>query len=297
MKNTTSDLKSYQNAADAATLHRQLNEKVVPIPMDWILMDWVYVYGPAGGINSNVFDMSKWIQLHMNNGKLGDKQLVSKENMEFMHSPKTIIGKTEPSPLQHYCIAWVYREYHPNPIIWHTGGTSGCTTMAAFIPNENIGIIILTNSVNKLPERLAYYFFDRYFDRPVTDWFAIFLEQEQEKKEKSKIEEPAAPKKPIPSLPLEVYAGEYENNIFGEIIASVEKGHLILTAGPKKMKIKLTHFDGNIFQAESDDFGGDCGFAAFEVNAMREVEVLNMDLFGGNINPLIRVQKNEANNK
>ena len=42
-------------------------------------------YGPAGSIVSTVNDMLKWVQFNLNNGKVGDKQLISEVAMKEMH--------------------------------------------------------------------------------------------------------------------------------------------------------------------------------------------------------------------
>jgi CubicO group peptidase (beta-lactamase class C family) len=49
-------------------------------------------YAPSGGINSNAIDMSKWLPLQMNNGIFDGKRIINESSLEYMHTPKTIIG-------------------------------------------------------------------------------------------------------------------------------------------------------------------------------------------------------------
>ncbi len=44
--------------------------------------------GPAGSIHSNVEDLCKWLLLHLNKGKVGDRQLISEGQMTQLHSPQ-----------------------------------------------------------------------------------------------------------------------------------------------------------------------------------------------------------------
>ena len=44
-------------------------------------------YGPAGSIMSTVRDMLKWVEFNLNDGKVGDKQIISEANMKELHKP------------------------------------------------------------------------------------------------------------------------------------------------------------------------------------------------------------------
>ncbi len=84
------------------------------MPADWPDHNWVYAYGPAGGINSNILDMTKWLRLQLGKGKFNGEQLISEANLQFLHTPKTIMG-TDPSKMAYYCEAWLYQPFRPSP--------------------------------------------------------------------------------------------------------------------------------------------------------------------------------------
>lgn len=66
---------------------------------------------------------------------------------------------------------WVYQEYEPYPMVWHNRGTIGHHSMIAFIPEANIGMVVLSNAGHtSLPEALAFKFFDMYFGNPTKNW-------------------------------------------------------------------------------------------------------------------------------
>jgi CubicO group peptidase (beta-lactamase class C family) len=139
------DMKSFQKAKDVSSLYHRLGDKIVTLSKGWPYLHWTYIYGPAGGINSNITDMAKWSKFQVNNGVFDGKSLITEENMNFMHTPKT------PAMLfaerrEYYCQAWVYREDVPYPIVWHNGGTTGCKTMVAIVPEAKIGIVVLSNT-------------------------------------------------------------------------------------------------------------------------------------------------------
>ena len=69
---------------------------------------------PAGGINSNVADLTNWTLLHLNGGNFDGKQLLSRDRVEDLHTVRM------PMPYSTSFNAWF-------PFIWEMGygyGTS-----------------------------------------------------------------------------------------------------------------------------------------------------------------------------
>jgi len=89
--------------------------------------------------------------------------------MQVIHSPKTVIGLgSDVHKNIFYCLGWLYMEHIPYPIIWHNGGTL-MKTMVAYVPEQKIGVVVLSNYVTQLPELLAFRFFDQYAGKPAKD--------------------------------------------------------------------------------------------------------------------------------
>jgi CubicO group peptidase (beta-lactamase class C family) len=66
-------------------------------------------------------------------------------------------------------------------MVWHNEGTIGYHSMVAFIPEDNLGIVLLSNAGHtSLPEALAFKFFDMYFGNPEKDWSAQLLASRNE---------------------------------------------------------------------------------------------------------------------
>lgn len=279
MANSSADMQSFLDAKDVSSMHAADGDKVIALPKNWEFLDWSYTAGPAGAINSNVVDMAKWMIFQMNNGKVNGTQLVSEENMQVIHSPKTIIGlgsKTHENIF--YCLGWLYQEHSPYPMIWHNGGTL-MKTMVAYVPEQKIGIVVLSNYVTQLPELLAFRFFDLYAGKPVKDLSVEGLKELEKAKKEEKAKKPAAPKNPAPALPLEKYAGDYANDIYGKINVSVVDGRLTIVIGPKKVKMALNHWDKDIFSINYPVYGVDLddGFAIFQVDPQSKVTGVNID--------------------
>jgi len=279
MNNSSADLQSFLDGKDVSSLHVGDRDNIKALPKDWEFLDWSYIAGPAGAINSNIVDMAKWLVFQMNNGKAGDKQIVSEENLDVVHSPKTILTLgTKPLKNKFYCLGWIYQEYPPDSLIWHNGGTL-MKTMVGYVPEQKIGIVILSNYVTELPELLAVRFFDQYTGKPVKDMSAEGLKEFEKQKQEAEAKKPVAPKNPALALPLDKYCGDYSNVVYGKINIAVMDGKLIVVMGPKKVKFPLIHWDKDIFNMRAPDPGIDIdeGFAIFQVDPSGEVAGVTLD--------------------
>lgn len=247
MASTTATLKGYQRSVNTALGHYysgpEPGKKVTTIPLNWPYHYWIYTVAPAGGINSNVIDMARWLELHLNLGNFRGQRLLTEDNVLFMHSPKiqASIGYWEETRC--YCEGWVHSEYKPYPILWHNGGTSGMKSMAAMVPEECIGIVILSNLYESfVPEALCRFWFDLWFGNPLIDWSLKLLRKQ------ATVEGLQAP--PVaytPPRPLKNYTGTYYNNLYGPITIAKDNRSLTVTMGPRKIRKKFKHWGGDTF--------------------------------------------------
>ncbi|MBA7667667.1 hypothetical protein ES703_75764 [subsurface metagenome] len=225
--------------------------------------------------------MAKWLKFQVNNGVFEGKPLITEENMDFMHTPKTpamlFAGKRE-----YYGQAWVYREDVPYPIVWHNGGTTGCKTMVAIVPEAKVGIVILSNLIDSfLPEALAFRFFDMYLGSPDVDWSSELLVKMKEAMRKAEAELPVRPQDPLPPMPLEKYVGNYRNDVYGEINIAERSAGLVLTIGPKKVEMYLTPWNRDTFSIYwpfYGDVGDPGGFALFQADPKGVITSVTVNL-------------------
>lgn len=107
--------------------------------------------GPAASINSTAADMAKWIHFQMERGRTADgKQLISSETFAEMHKPHMKIKDGAGAagggfPAHSYCLGWRAGDFRGHPMEKHSGKIEGYSTFQAFLPEEKIAVIILTN--------------------------------------------------------------------------------------------------------------------------------------------------------
>jgi CubicO group peptidase (beta-lactamase class C family) len=124
---------------DAAPHSRDLDGNAVPI--DPMLEQFADAVAPAGSIWSNVLDMARYLQCEMRNGANDrGEQIVSAENLLARRRPAIKIdGKSS------YGMGWFLKDQQGLVEIGHGGNTRGFTAAMSFLPEHNIGMIILTN--------------------------------------------------------------------------------------------------------------------------------------------------------
>ncbi len=109
----------------------------------------------AGGIYSNVADISKWMIVRLNKGKYGPdlkSSLFSIDNHNEMWRLHTVL-ETNPNPRYNshfngYGLGWGLSDVKGNLKVSHTGGLPGMLSIVTMYPDMNLGIVILTNTEN-----------------------------------------------------------------------------------------------------------------------------------------------------
>jgi CubicO group peptidase (beta-lactamase class C family) len=226
MTASTTGLEAFYDAPNHATPHQRGARGAVALPESWPFAAWVYNYGPAGGINSNVLDMARYARMQLS-GAVDGRVILSKTALDHLHSPHIFVANTPAFPaesvpevgLMSYCLGFIRQEPIPQPILWHNGGTSGCKSVLGLFPHSEVAIVVLTNFADtELPEALMYKLYDLILERPEQDYSANFLATH-----KAKIPpRPVRPLQPAPHLPLKAYAGTYLNETYGRLTVSVD---------------------------------------------------------------------------
>ena len=135
-------LKDRSNVIDG---HAPYQGKLIPVGLSF-----GEVANSAGGIYSNVVDMSKWVTAMINGGKYGDKlekRLFSASVAKELWTPQTIIGggAAYNTRFYSYGLGWFLGDVNGHFQAAHTGGLSGIVTQVTILPEMKLGIIVLTN--------------------------------------------------------------------------------------------------------------------------------------------------------
>jgi len=190
--------------------------------------------GPAGSIVSCVNDLSHWLMMQLDSGRYNGKQILPWPVIQRTREMNTIINSKKhpilPVHIAGYCLGLEVEDYAGRQVYWHTGGADGFVTNVCFVPEENLGITILTNNDNQnFFELLRYQILNAYMNRPYVNLskmlLANFLQEHQQTL--SRIDSlNARVKGGKPLLPLNDYTGTYENQLYGTITVMTDNNNL-----------------------------------------------------------------------
>jgi CubicO group peptidase (beta-lactamase class C family) len=249
-----------QNSPDFAQPYRKgrdLKAELKHIPFDPQCPDRCAM-GPAGEINSNVADMSKYLLFHMNQGKLEGKQLLSENNaMQMQTLQMSIQGAPAYKELgeNSYGMGFFISSYRGHKTVEHGGNIDGFSAELSFLPADKIGVVVLSNlDGNPLPEIVAFNVFDRLLGLDPVPWNQRFLESEKKGKESEQEAKNKGytPQKhgTHPSHDLKDYVGDYSNPGYGIVSIAPDGDAFKLTLNKVSKPLKHYHYD--VFQVPED---------------------------------------------
>jgi len=251
---------AFKPGDDYAFPHERVDGKLQVIPFE--ALDNA---GPAGSLNSCAADMAKWVQLQLNRGKFVDHdgRLFSEQQSTEMWTPQTILPTGNPPPalaalkanFADYGLGWFLRDYRGRKLVMHDGGVAGFVSRVLLVPEENLGVVILTNAEEGGAfNAIMYHLLDEYFNLPNTDWIAAFMSikdtEEKEAAETMKKAEGSRSADSKPSLPIEKYAGMYSDAWYGPVTIRQESGGLTISFDHTPSMVgDLQHWQYDTFKA------------------------------------------------
>ena len=184
---------------------------------------------PAGAISSSVNDLSKWVLALLDDGKVGQRQVIPAEAIRLTRQPQDIVGNSGhvggEVDYSLYGLGWELEDYNNHRIVMHTGGVNGYVSSVTLLPKDKLGIIILTNTdQNDLFEALKWDIIDAYLHKPFEDvngkYLAYFKNQLQADAANDKKLRDTVALNPHTALPTSEYVGKYVNDLYGNMTVS-----------------------------------------------------------------------------
>jgi CubicO group peptidase (beta-lactamase class C family) len=219
MSNTLALSADMPKSLNRTVPHTLVDGRLTPIP--YCLIDGL---APAGGISSSINDMSKWVLALLNDGKVGTRQVIPSAAIKATREAQDIVGSVHyPNGETHYelyGLGWFIQDYAGRQLIMHDGGVNGFLSSVTLVPQDHLGIIILTNTDhNDFFDALRWEIMDAYFkmqyrnysDKYLNDFKTDVATQEATNK---KLRDSVALNHPPALLPIN-YTGKYVNDLYG----------------------------------------------------------------------------------
>jgi uncharacterized protein DUF3471/beta-lactamase family protein len=192
-----------------------------------------------------------------------------------------------------YGLGWFLSDYRGRKLVEHGGAIDGMRAQVAMIPEEKLGLVILTNRNGTiLPMALMFRILDAYLGAPPRDWSADLLKTMKSLEEQGKAAEKKLEAERItstrPTHAAEKYAGTYKNDLYGEVKVTRENGKLNLRFGPA-FTSELEHWHYDTFRARFRGAGVSTAYITFSLNAQGKIDNAILNLPGVADYPFKRV--------
>lgn len=280
------DTSARKHTADYSLPYREKDGEIQEIPF---YSHW-QALGPAGSIHSCVEDMSKWILCQLNKGKVGEQQLISEGQLAQLHSPQmagverelvTLDPKNAPELFySSYAMGWIVTSYRGKTLLHHGGSIGGFHAMVAFMPNQNLGVVALTNTHTSMLETVAvHHALDLLLGAEPADWhnrsfktYRGLIDAARQAREAIRADRIPDTR---PSHDLTAYVGTFEHGGYGNLEIELAEGQLMLHYNGMEAALEHLHFDSFTFILKEFEVGFKVTFAT---DARGEIESLSLPL-------------------
>jgi CubicO group peptidase (beta-lactamase class C family) len=187
MKRSNTSIRFLKDMDNVATPHLLHDGELLPY-----VYDNVDGAGPAAGINSTARDLGQWLRLQLAYGHWQGRQMVDSSIIFATRRPQNLLTFSRKSLKFHHAshlisfgLGWIVKDYHGRLMVLHGGALTGMFSQVAFVPEEQLGVVVLTNREDhNLQNALAHYLIDQFMGVETTDWSARYLQSDRENRDR-----------------------------------------------------------------------------------------------------------------
>jgi CubicO group peptidase (beta-lactamase class C family) len=217
-------------------LYMDFSFEPLPLKVEEAFLDPI---APAGGAWSTVLDLANYMIMELNEGVAADgTRIVSAENLARTWEPQVALSASD-----EYGLGWIVSDFDGLQMLSHAGNTLGFTAEFAFLPERDLGVVVLTNQRvsflnGAVRSRLAEMLFEQPFTADEAFQFSFNLIRDQYREIHDKLKRIAEPE----AAALAV--GSFTNDALGGVTISLNsEGVLIFDAGEFQSELWLYSAD------------------------------------------------------
>jgi len=283
MSRTITSTNDLRKKGNFAIPHKPIEDNNLPI--EWINWDNM---GAAGGIISSSNDMANWLIFQLNNGIWKNDTILDPKVQNILWTPHnnyTIsITAKERNPgtnFSSYGLGWGVTDYYGNRVITHGGGYDGMYSQVAMVPEWNLGIVILTNSMKSIATPLRYYIINQFIEKASKEWSTEALERSKRKSRMGKQIDAQKSSRVFntkPTIDLSKYAGTYQTDMLGPIHIVFDGNELYLNFEKAPgLTARLFHWHYDTWEIKWDNVHAWFDFGTIHFNLDTELNITGFD--------------------
>ena len=188
---------------------------------------------PAGGVWSNALDMGRYLITQLNRGVAPDgTQVISAENLTATWEPQIATGADDS-----YAVGLSVGSYKGVPILGHSGGNFGYSSYMVFLPEAELGLVLLTNgdTGSALGRALRFRLLELVYEQPPE---AAAQAEIAVNEIRTWTDESINSLSEVDPAAVEPLLGHYGNELLGEIELRLEDGKFMFDAGEFTIELR-----------------------------------------------------------
>jgi beta-lactamase class C len=173
MKTASTGLYELTATGNWARPHKRVGDGWASVPVT----DYYYKVPAAGGVNASITDLSKWLIAQM--GHRTD--VLPVKVLDYVHTkristpPETSRQRSLKTPVTEtsYGLGWRRYTYAGHQLLTHSGSVEGYIAQIAWLPAQDAGIVILSNTRGSRAAKILPTWLDYQLGLEKTDWFRL----------------------------------------------------------------------------------------------------------------------------
>jgi CubicO group peptidase (beta-lactamase class C family) len=248
-----------ENLALPYALHDSDTLMVVP----WRSTDAI---APTGGVHASLEDLSRYLIMHLRGGVFEGREIINRADSRAMQSPQMAMAQPMTIPAgefpelgdESYGMGFLVTSYRGHKLVHHPGNWDGYSLELSFLPNDSLGVIVLTNMYSTMVrDFVPWLIYDRLLGLSRIDWNARFLERRTRirttTRDQRAREESSRVPNTSPTHPLDRYVGSYRHPAYGDLVVRREGAGLRLQFGAYEFPLLHYHYDTFRFSPPAGD--------------------------------------------
>ena len=281
MNRTTALSTDYAKSVNIAKPHTFVNGNMSVLPFENIDN-----LAPCGSMGSSINELSHWLIAQLDSGKFDGHDVIPFKVLQRTRQPQSIQGRVRhPFNTGHfnlYGLGWGLMDYEGTEIIAHTGGVNGFVTSVTLLPEENLGVVVLTNTdQNAFFQMLKWEIIDAYLGLPYRNYDEYTFKRAAKQNNERDEQRAAWRDSVVLNIKLEIdlteFIGRYEHEVYGYADLLLKENYLVLSLEHhSKLKGKLEYIGNNRFLCTYSDPTYGVKVFPFEIENRK---VISFDLY------------------
>lgn len=167
MRDTVSSTRAFLASSNAAIAYGMRDGKAIPVAYETFYGEHIYATAP---------DMARWLGMWMNDGVVGEQEVIPSSFIKKATSMQAIEDGSPPQIndphvyLFGYGYGWQVKSVEGHYLVHHGGNENGFSTHVMFAPASKIGVVAMTNQQNSiLPNLVTDMMIRRLLELPPTE--------------------------------------------------------------------------------------------------------------------------------